>query len=132
MRKNGFRKVLFGIMSFLMFFVLIKESIYADTGEEPEPSVTLEIKNAPEDYYVAILYEPGAYYDTDTDLKVQGPVDDSVLEKYLKDFCRLSIKMFGEVQEKPRTFLESREIHKNEIVLLIDAEVKTNKKDDEE
>ena len=87
MRKNGFRKVLFGIMSFLMFFVLIKESVYADTGEEPEPSVTLEIKNAPEDYYVAILYETGGYYDTDTNLKVQGPVDDSVLEKYLKDFC---------------------------------------------
>lgn len=52
--------------------------------------------------------------------------------KYLKDFCRLSIKMFGMVQEKPRTYLESREIHKNEIVMLIDAEVKGNKKEDEE
>ena len=52
--------------------------------------------------------------------------------KYLKDFCRLSIKMFGMVQEKPRTYLESREIHKNEIVMLIDAEVKSAKKDEED
>ena len=53
-------------------------------------------------------------------------------KKYLKDFCRLSIKMFGEVQEKPRSILESLEIHKNEIVLLIDAEVKSAKKEDGE
>jgi len=52
-------------------------------------------------------------------------------KKYLKDFCKLSIKMFGEIQERPRTFLESLEIHKNEIVLLADAEVKANKKDEE-
>lgn len=55
-----------------------------------------------------------------------------VARKYLKDFCRLSIKMFGEVQEKPRSYLESREIHKNEIVLLVDAEVKGPKKEEEE
>jgi hypothetical protein len=53
-------------------------------------------------------------------------------KKYLKDYCRLSVKMFGEVQEKPRTFLESLEIHKNEIVLLIDAEVKGSKKEEED
>ena len=51
--------------------------------------------------------------------------------KYLRDFCRLSIKMYGEVQEKPRTYLESREIHKGEIVLLVDAEVKSSKKEEE-
>ncbi len=53
-------------------------------------------------------------------------------KKYLKDFCRLSIKMFGQVQEKPRTYLEAREIHKNDIVLLIDAEVKNPKKGEED
>ena len=53
-------------------------------------------------------------------------------KKYLKDFCRLSIKMFGEVQENPRSILESLEIHKNEIVLLIDAEVKSAKKEEGE
>lgn len=53
-------------------------------------------------------------------------------KKYLKDFCRLSIKMFGAVQEKPRTYLESREIHKNDIVLLIDAEVKGVKKEEDD
>lgn len=46
-----------------------------------------------------------------------------VARKYLRDFCKLSIKMYGEVQEKARTFLESRQNHKNEIVLLVDAEV---------
>ena len=51
--------------------------------------------------------------------------------KYLKDFCRLSIKMYGEVQEKPRTYLESVDIHKGEIVLLVDAEVKASKKEEE-
>lgn len=51
--------------------------------------------------------------------------------KYLRDFCRLSIKMYGEVQERPRTYLESCEIHKGEIVLLVDAEVKASKKEEE-
>ncbi|MBQ3047544.1 MAG: hypothetical protein IJD48_00835 [Clostridia bacterium] len=51
--------------------------------------------------------------------------------KYLRDYCRLSIKMYGEVQEKPRTYLESCSIHKNEIVLLVDAEVKLSKKEEE-
>ena len=51
--------------------------------------------------------------------------------KYLRDYCRLSIKMYGEVQEKARTYLESAEIHKGEIVLLVDAEVKSNKKEEE-
>jgi len=54
-----------------------------------------------------------------------------VARKYLKDFCRLSIKMFGKVQETPRSFLESQKIHKNDIVLLVDAEVKGNKKEEE-
>lgn len=53
-----------------------------------------------------------------------------VARKYLKSFCKLSLKMFGEVQEKPRTFVESLEIHKDEIVLLVDAEVKNVKKND--
>lgn len=44
-----------------------------------------------------------------------------VAKRYLEEFCRLSMKMFGEVQEKPRDYLESREIHKNEIVMLVDA-----------
>lgn len=46
-----------------------------------------------------------------------------VARKYLKDFCKLSIKMYGEVQEKARTYLESAKNHKKEIVLLVDAEV---------
>ncbi len=46
-----------------------------------------------------------------------------VARKYLKDFCKLSIKMYGEVQEKARTYLESQSNHKKEIVLLVDAEV---------
>ncbi len=53
-----------------------------------------------------------------------------VARKYLKDFCKLSLKMFGEVQEKPRTFVESLSIHRDEIVLLIDAEVKNVTKKD--
>lgn len=51
-----------------------------------------------------------------------------VARKYLKDFCKLSLKMFGEVKEKPRTFLEAQSQHKGEIVLLVDAEVKNNQK----
>ena len=74
MRKNGFRKALFGIMSFLMFFVLINESVYADTGEEPYPSVTLEIKNAPEDYYVAILYETGEITEDRTVMNIKRTI----------------------------------------------------------
>lgn len=46
-----------------------------------------------------------------------------VARKYLKEFCKLSIKMYGEVQEKARTYLESKSNHKKEIVLLVDAEV---------
>ena len=46
-----------------------------------------------------------------------------VARKYLKEFCKLSIKMYGEVQEKARTYLESKDNHKKEIVLLVDAEV---------
>lgn len=42
---------------------------------------------------------------------------------YLKEFCRLSMKLYGGVQEKPRTYMESKAIHKNDIVLLVDADV---------
>lgn len=52
--------------------------------------------------------------------------------RYLRDFCKLSLKMFGEVREKPRTYLESRRNHKNDIVLLVDAEVKALSKKQEE
>lgn len=52
--------------------------------------------------------------------------------RYLKDFCKLSLKMFGEVRERPRTYLEARQNHKNEIVLLVDAEVKALSKKQEE
>ncbi len=51
-----------------------------------------------------------------------------VARKYLRDFCKLSLKMYGEVKEKPRTYLEALRQHKGEIVLLIDAEVKNNQK----
>ena len=47
-----------------------------------------------------------------------------VAKKYLKDYCKLSLKMYGEVQESPRTYLESKQNHKKDIVLLVDAEVK--------
>lgn len=53
-------------------------------------------------------------------------------KKYLKEFCRLSLKMFGQVQEKPRSYLEAKKLHKNEIVLLVDAEIKNVKKAEEE
>ncbi len=52
--------------------------------------------------------------------------------RYLKDFCKLSLKMFGEVREKPRTYLEARQNHKHEVVLLVDAEVKALSKKQEE
>lgn len=52
--------------------------------------------------------------------------------RYLRDFCKLSLKMFGEVREKPRTYLEARQNHKNEVVLLVDAEVKALSKKQEE
>ena len=42
--------------------------------------------------------------------------------KYLKEFCKLSVKLYGNVREKPRTFEESVADHKGEIVLLVDAE----------
>ncbi len=52
--------------------------------------------------------------------------------RYLRDFCKLSLKMFGEVREKPRTYFEARQNHKNEVVLLVDAEVKALSKKQEE
>lgn len=91
------------------------------------------------------IYPAVFYYDSENDNYIvafddvqvycQGKTIEEAFftaRKYLKDFCRLSIKMFGEVQEKPRSYLESLELHKNDIVLLVDAEVKTNKKEDEE
>lgn len=53
-----------------------------------------------------------------------------VARKYLKEFCKLSIKMFGAVQEKARTYKESCEYHKDDIVLLVDAEVKSKPQPD--
>ncbi len=49
-----------------------------------------------------------------------------IARRYLRDYCKLSCKMYGEVLEKPRTFLEAREQHKEDIVMLVDAEVKNN------
>lgn len=48
--------------------------------------------------------------------------------RYLRDYCKLSLKMYGEVVEKPRTFLEAKTQHKDEIVMLVDAEVKHSAK----
>ena len=50
--------------------------------------------------------------------------------RYLKEFCKLSIKLYGKVQERARTFEESMRIHKGEIVLLVDAEFRSPKKGD--
>ena len=47
---------------------------------------------------------------------------------YLRDYCKLSIKMYGEVMEKPRTFLEAKSQHEGEIVLLVAAKAKQNPK----
>lgn len=52
--------------------------------------------------------------------------------RYLRDFCKLSLKMFGEVREKPRTYLEVKQNHKKDVVLLVDAEVKALSKKQEE
>lgn len=52
--------------------------------------------------------------------------------RYLRDFCKLSLKMFGEVREKPRTYLEAKQNHKKDVVLLVDAEVKAVSKKQEE
>lgn len=52
--------------------------------------------------------------------------------RYLRDFCKLSLKMFGEVREKPRTYLEAKQNHKKDVVLLVDAEVKALSKKQEE
>ena len=52
--------------------------------------------------------------------------------RYLRDFCKLSLKMFGEVREKPRTYLEAKLNHKKDVVLLVDAEVKALSKKQEE
>lgn len=52
-----------------------------------------------------------------------------VARKYLRDFCKLSMKMYGEVKEKPRTYLEAAKQHKEDIVMLVDAEVKAQKTD---
>ncbi|NCB48106.1 MAG: hypothetical protein EOM55_00525 [Clostridia bacterium] len=49
-----------------------------------------------------------------------------IARKYLKDYCKLSLKMYGEVLERPRTFIEARAQHKKDIVMLVDAEVKNN------
>lgn len=48
-------------------------------------------------------------------------------KKHLKEFCSLSIKMYGDVKEKPNTYLESLKAHKNDIVLLIDVEINNQK-----
>ncbi len=51
-----------------------------------------------------------------------------VARKYLRDYCKLSLKFYGKVLETPRTYLEARDQHKGDIVLLVDAEVKNNVK----
>jgi hypothetical protein len=48
--------------------------------------------------------------------------------RFLRDYCKLSLKMYGDVVEKPRTFVEAKDQHKDDIVLLVDAEVKNNVK----
>lgn len=49
---------------------------------------------------------------------------------HLTNFLKLSYKVFGKVQEKPRSYVESVKAHPKEIVLLIDGEVKPTPKKD--
>lgn len=49
---------------------------------------------------------------------------------YLKTFAKLSYRMFGKIQEKPRSYLDSVKAHPKQIVLLVDAEVKPTPKVD--
>lgn len=44
-------------------------------------------------------------------------------KKMFNDFVKLSIKINGDVEEKPRSYMDSVKHHKGNIVLLISAEV---------
>lgn len=47
---------------------------------------------------------------------------------YLKEFCKLAIKLYGSVTEKPRTFEESLRNNKGNIVMLVPAEFRSPQK----
>ena len=47
-------------------------------------------------------------------------------KKMFTDFVKLSLKINGEVEEKPRSYMDSAKHHKGNIVLLISAEIREN------
>ena len=50
----------------------------------------------------------------------------SMAKRMFTDFVKLSLKINGEVEEKPRSYVDSARHHKGKIVLLISAEIKEN------
>ena len=48
----------------------------------------------------------------------------SMAKRMFTDFVKLSLEINGEVEEKPRSYLDSVKHHKGKIVLLISAEIK--------
>lgn len=82
-------------------------------------------KNADEEEYVA------AFDDIEV-FAVAKTIEETfkLAKHYLRVYCQLSYKMYGEVKEKPRTYLESVKQHPKKIVLLVDADVEKEKKID--
>ncbi len=68
----------------VLFPCLFSRSVQADSG--PKPSITLEVTNAPKDYYIALLGRKGKdHWGENSELKLNEVTQDKV-EAYLKDF----------------------------------------------
>ena len=71
------------VIASLVLLGLFPQAIQADTG--PKPSITIEVKNAPQDYYVALLGKKENEYAKNSHLKIDEVTRESV-EAYLETF----------------------------------------------
>lgn len=62
--------------------------VHVDMG--PKRSITVQVKNGPSDYYLALLQCPKGTIGSESELFLD-PVDDSSVQAYLKDFYHDSI-----------------------------------------
>ncbi len=75
------------LVAFFMLAVLIVGTFAAKASADrgPKPSVDLTVRNAPGEYYIALLQ----YVSTDKDnspLQMEGEVNETTVEKFLKEF----------------------------------------------
>ncbi|MBR3736691.1 MAG: hypothetical protein IKQ27_08315 [Lachnospiraceae bacterium] len=85
-KRSGVRKGIFRTIfafAFILYGLLFCGSrARADMG--PKPSISLTVVNAPQDYYIALLWHGNA--GDNSELKLET-VDEESIMKYLEDFC---------------------------------------------